>query len=257
MKDFKVGRHTVRVYDSIEELPMERFHKYNKMLLVDAGIGSDMSTFDAHIEKVVRYMRKGDGENASKELENLRQNVYLMQTEQSPRNLSFAVLVESIDGKACDDISDEGLERTRALLGDVKVREYATASAEVKKKIDAELTEYFPGQFNSVEEREYYDNMKRLVMTELEQITGGATDQGKDRIRELQDRLVLAVKPQEFTGREAVGVRHDKQYERMCLALAMNLNVDAKRMTVREYYVAVEFLNEIMKERQKAVAKRR
>ena len=257
MREFRIGRHTVSVYDSIEELPMVRFHKYNKMLLIDAGIGSDIASFDAHIEKVVRYMRKGDAENASKELENLRQNVFVVQTEQSPRNLSFACLVAKIDGKACDDISDEGLERTRALLGDVKVKDYATASAEVKKKIDAELTAYFPGQFNSVEEREYYDNMKRLVVTQLEQITDGVTEQGKDRITELQDRLVLAVKPQEFTGREAVGVRHDKQYERMCLALGMNLNVDAKAMTVMEYYVAGEFLNEMMKERQKAASKRR
>ena len=122
------------LYDSIEELPMVRFHKYNKMLLIDAGIGSDIQAFDAHVEKVVRYMRNGDAEDAAKELENLRQSVYVVQTEQSPRNLSFACLVAKVDGRDCDDISDEGLERTRALLSDVKVKEMATVRAEAKKK---------------------------------------------------------------------------------------------------------------------------
>ena len=122
------------LYDSIEELPMVRFHKYNKMLLIDAGIGSDIQAFDAHVEKVVRYMRNGDAEDAAKELENLRQSVYVVQTEQSPRNLSFACLVAKVDGRDCDDISDEGLERTRALLSDVRVKEMATVRAEAKKK---------------------------------------------------------------------------------------------------------------------------
>lgn len=255
MRELRIGRHKVSVYDSIEELPVVRFHKYNKMLLIDAGIGGDMQTFDAHIEKVVRYMRNGDMENATKEMENLRQNVYVVQTEQSPRNLSFAVLVAKLDGKDCDDISDEGLERTRRLLSDVKVGEMATVRAEVKKKIEDELTQYFPSLFSSVEEREYYDNMKRMAVAQLEQITEGEDEQRQERIKQLEDRLVLAVKPQTFVGRGAFGVQHDRQFERMCLMLSMNLNVNAKAMTVMEYYMASEYMAEIMKERQKLTAK--
>ena len=51
MKTVKIGEYTVEIYDAIDELPMLRFHKYNKMLLVDAGIGSDLQDFDTHIEK--------------------------------------------------------------------------------------------------------------------------------------------------------------------------------------------------------------
>lgn len=257
MREVRIGRHKVMLYDSIEELPMVRFHKYNKMLLIDAGIGSDIQAFDAHVEKVVRYMRNGDAEDAAKELENLRQSVYVVQTEQSPRNLSFACLVAKVDGRDCDDISDEGLERTRALLSDVRVKEMATVRAEAKKKIDAELTQYFPSLFSSVEEREYYDNMKRMAVAQLEQITDGESEKRTERIRELEDRLVLAVKPQVFVGRDAFGVQHDRQFERMCLMLAVNLNVNAKRMTVMEYYMASEYMAEITKERQKLTAKSR
>ena len=257
MREFRIGKHRVKVYDSIDDLPMARFHKYNKMMLVDAGIGSDMQAFDAHIEKVVRYIRNNDAENASKELENMRQNVYVMQSELSPRNLSFAALVAEVDGKACDDISDEGLERVRQLLNDAPVGETATVYAEAKKKIDEDLTLYFPSLFQSVEEREYYDNMKRRTVAVLDQIANGESEEGKKSIEKLTDRMVLAVKPRSFTGRDSFGVQHDKGYEKMCLMIASNIGVDAKRMTVLEYYTANEYLRDMAKERQKLTAKGR
>lgn len=46
MKNVPIKGMNVELYDSIEDLPIMRFHKYNKMLLVDAGVGSDLSDFD-------------------------------------------------------------------------------------------------------------------------------------------------------------------------------------------------------------------
>lgn len=117
--------------------------------------------------------------------------------------------------------------------------------------------EYFPAMFSNVEEREYYDNMKRLAVEKLGQIADGESEASKKRIGELEDRLVLAVKPKVFTGKDAFGVQHDKAYLKMCLMISSNLNVDAKSMTVVEYYTAGEYLNEMMKERKKALTKRR
>lgn len=57
MRKIVLAKHKVELYDSIDELPIVRFHKYNKMLLIDAGVGSDLSDWDAHMEKVVRYCR--------------------------------------------------------------------------------------------------------------------------------------------------------------------------------------------------------
>ena len=56
MRLLQLGKHKVELYDSIEDLPMMRFHKYNKMLLVDAGIGSDLNDFDRHIEKALWFL---------------------------------------------------------------------------------------------------------------------------------------------------------------------------------------------------------
>jgi hypothetical protein len=255
MRTVRLGKHQVSLYTSIDELPMERFHRYNKMLLIDAGIGSDITSFDAHIEKVVRYIRKGDRENAAKEMENMRQNVYIMLTEQSPQNLSFAALVAEIDDVEMNDLSDDGLERVRQMLEDAPRKDITAALQAVKKKIDEDLTLYFPSLFDSTDEKEYYDMMKRRAQMELEQITDGDSEERRARITELEDRMVTAVKPRTFTGRDAFGVQHDKAYMKMCLMISSNLNADATRMTVLEYYTASEYMHEMAKERQKAVAK--
>ena len=134
MKEVELNKHKVRVYDSIDELPIVRFHAYNRMLLVDAGIGSDISDFDSHIERVVAYIRKGENDNASKELNNLRQNVYMIMQGQSVRDLSFACLVKSIDGVPCDDLSPEGLEKVLKQLGGSTRKELDEVFHSVKKK---------------------------------------------------------------------------------------------------------------------------
>ena len=203
MREVRIGKHRVRLYDSIDDLPMERFHRYNKMLLIDAGLGSDISAMDAHVEKVVRFMRGGDIDSAAKELENLRQTVYLVQTEQSPRNLSFACLVAEVDGKDCNDLSEDGLEKVRLLLNDAPRGEVAETMSAAKKKIDDALVEYFPQLFVSPEEKEYYDMMKRRTVAMLEQIAEGETETRKKDIDVMTDRLVTAIKPKVFTGRTA------------------------------------------------------
>lgn len=257
MREVRIGKHRVRLYDSIDDLPMERFHRYNKMLLIDAGLGSDISAMDAHVEKVVRFMRGGDIDSAAKELENLRQTVYLVQTEQSPRNLSFACLVAEVDGKDCNDLSEDGLEKVRLLLNDAPRGEVAETMSAAKKKIDDALVEYFPQLFVSPEEKEYYDMMKRRTVAMLEQIAEGETETRRKDIDVMTDRLVTAIKPKVFTGRTAFGVQHDKGYEKMCLLISSTLGVDAKRMTVLEYYTANEYIKEMASERKKAASKRR
>ena len=58
MKEVELAGHKVRLFDSIDELPIVRFHKYNRFLLVDAGIGSDISDYDAHVERVIAYVAR-------------------------------------------------------------------------------------------------------------------------------------------------------------------------------------------------------
>ena len=101
--------------------------------------------------------------------------------------------------------------------------------------------------------REYYDTLKRLTVVSLEKITDGDTEERQKMIQDLRDRLVLFIKPKVFTGHDGVEVRHDKDFETMCLMLTKETGRDAKQMTVLEYYNAYEWLAKKAKnERKKA-----
>ena len=86
MKTVKIGKHTVELYDTIEELPVTRFHKYQKCLLVDCGIGSTIEDFDKHIEKARRFLMLNDPANAQKELENLHHLLQVIYKQYSIRH---------------------------------------------------------------------------------------------------------------------------------------------------------------------------
>lgn len=250
MKELTLNGHRVRIYDSIDELPMVRFHKYNHTLLVDAGIGSEIGDFDAHIERVVRYIRKGDNENAAKELDNLRQNVFMIMQGQSVKDLSFAVLVAEIDGEPQNDISQEGLQKVVELLSGATRKELADGYQSAKKKIDDELLLYFPALFDDVREREYFDIMKRHTILTLRMVTDGETEELKAEVEKLREKMVLYYKPQVFTGHDGLEVKHEKDYETMCLSITKETGRDAKAMTVMEFYNAYEYLQEKVRKTQ-------
>ena len=92
--------------------------------------------------------------------------------------------------------------------------------------------------------REYYDNVKRLTLANLSLITDGDSDKRRKEVEQLTERLVLYQKPKVFTGHDGLEVRHDKEFETMCLAITKETGLDAKRMTVLEYYNAYEYLRE-------------
>lgn len=252
MKKIKLKKHEVVLYDSIDELPIKRFHAYNRMLLVDAGIGSDIADFDHHVERIVRYHTKGDKENFAKEFENLRQNVYLIMNQQSPEHLSFACLVAKVDGKECNDLSADGLQRVLDLIGDVSRGEVTEAMASVKKKIDDELSLYFPALFDDVRTREYYDIVKRMTVNMLERVTDGDSKERREKAEALREQLLLFSKPRQFSGTKGVEVQHDKEFESMCLVISKETGVEAKNMNVMEFYNAYEYIKNEQKRQNKA-----
>ena len=76
MKNLIVNKKVVRVYDSIDEMPIVNFQKYNKYLLIDSGIGSDADDIDAHITRVAKFIKSNNAKKALQELQNMRQNIY-------------------------------------------------------------------------------------------------------------------------------------------------------------------------------------
>lgn len=252
MRKTRINGMVVEIYDSIEDLPIIRYHKYNKMLLVDAGVGSDLAAFDSHIEKAIRYINSNTPNMAAVELNNMRQNVLFIHSEVSPKNLAFAALVKSIDGKPYNDLSDDALHNLAKMFSEVPQSEITAHVEAVKKKIDEELTLYFPRLFDNAEVKEYYDILKKRTMAVLQSIIDGETGESAREIDNITGELITYFNPQAYIGPESVEVKHDRQFENMCLILSQNLHVDPKEFSVLSYYNAFEFVKEQNKKATKA-----
>ena len=249
----KIGKHTVEFYDTIEELPIVRFHKYQKLLLVDAGIGSDIAAFDQRIEKTRRFLMAGKPEQAQQELENMRQCVFLLQSGVNPKHRAFAALITKIDGQDCTDIGDDALAAITEKLNDVPESELTAQLEAVKKKIDGELTLYFPALFNDSDVKEYYDILRKRTLEILNGIVAGGDDPaGAEIVDKLTTALITYSNPKMFTGSDGVEIQFDRQFENLCLVLSEQLHVEPKKYSVLEFYNAFDFVKERAKQAEKA-----
>ena len=249
----KIGKHTVEFYDTIEELPIVRFHKYQKLLLVDAGIGSDIAAFDQRIEKTRRFLMAGKPEQAQQELENMRQCVFLIQSGVNPKHRAFAALVTKIDGQDCTDIGDDALAAITEKLNDVPESELTAQLEAVKKKIDGELTLYFPALFNDSDVKEYYDILRKRTLEILNGIVAGVDDPaGAEIVDKLTTALITYSNPKMFTASDGVEIQFDRQFENLCLVLSEQLHVEPKKYSVLEFYNAFDFVKERAKQAEKA-----
>lgn len=249
----KIGKHTVEFYDTIEELPIVRFHKYQKLLLVDAGIGSDIAAFDQRIEKTRRFLMAGKPEQAQQELENMRQCVFLIQSGVNPKHRAFAALVTKIDGQDCTDIGDDALAAITEKLNDVPESELTAQLEAVKKKIDGELTLYFPALFNDSDVKEYYDLLRKRTLEILNGIVAGVDDPaGAEIVDKLTTALITYSHPKMFTGSDGVEIQFERQFENLCLVLSEQLHVEPKKYSVLEFYNAFDFVKERAKQAEKA-----
>ena len=135
MKRLIINKKIIQVYDSIDEMPIINFQKYNKYLLIDSGIGSDIDDIDAHILKIAKYIKLNDNKKALQELQNMRQNMHMINSEISPKYLAFASLIYSIDGKVINDLSDSNLKNVLAEIKEIKHSKLVSILAWLKKKL--------------------------------------------------------------------------------------------------------------------------
>ena len=228
----------MRVYDSIDEMPIVNFQKYNKYLLIDSGIGSDADDIDAHIVKIAKFIKANNNKKALQELQNMRQNMYMVNNEISPKYLAFAALIHSMDGKEVNDLSDDGLKKLLQDLKDIKHSKVIDFLLWLKKKVTSELETYFPGDFVNPKKKEAYDKLKNRTLLVLDSIIN---DTDNTEQIELIDTMMLNMHtPKVFIGSESVEVKYDKQFESTCLLIAQKTNMDARKMTVLQFYNAID-----------------
>ena len=219
-------------------MPIVNFQKYNKYLLIDSGIGSDADDIDAHIVKIAKYIKSNNNKKALQELQNMRQNIYMVNNEISPKYLAFAALIHSVDGKEVNDLSDDGLKKLLQDLKEVKHSKVIDFLLWLKKKVTNELEIYFPGDFVNPKEKEAYDKLKTRTLLVLDSVINDTDN--SEQIDAIDTIMLNMHTPKTYMGSESVEVKYDKQFESTCLLIAQKTNMDARKMTVLQFYNAID-----------------
>lgn len=234
MKTVCLQGHTVKLYDSIDELPIVNFQKYNKCLLIDSGLGSDIDSIDSHIVNLAKYINSGDKKKAISELQNMRQNMHMIVSNVSPKHYAFAALIHSIDGVEQKDLSDNHLQELVDELSRVPNGILIDLLSALKKKLSTELETYFPNEFDSAREKEAYSKLKMRTILQLQEIAEG-TEKASE-IAEIDKFLFNLQKPKNFNGKDSEEIKYDKQFESACMIISQKTGLKAKSLNVLEFY---------------------
>lgn len=141
--------HEIEIFDSIQNLPILRFQKFNKYQMQSVEIGNSFEDYDNRTLKIIQFLKKDMKSDAIKELENRRQSYWNAMNEFTPKGKSFAVLVKRIDDVKYDLFAPDDLDRCLEHLNRIgfDIESSMTKLKEVKKKIEAELVVYYPKYF--------------------------------------------------------------------------------------------------------------
>lgn len=256
MKTVKLGSHTIDVFDAIEDLPIKRYQKFNKMLLIDAGLGSSIEDFMAHASRITAYIQAENKELALKEVRNLVQCVQLIYNGLDTKSAAFAALVYSIDGKVFDSVTDDSILEVQKILSDIESSGLIDEFSNIKKKLETELTTYFPDLFASSEVKEYYNLLKEKAIILSEQFKQKDFGYKAKELEELEAKILTFSDPSTFTGSKSLEIMTERQYQDSCLVLSKELNLVASKCTVLEFYNALMFVRDQQKEMKKKYGKK-
>lgn len=99
---------------------------------------------------------------------------------------------------------------------------------------------FFPKQFESSTNKEYFDRLRQIAILILDEIIEEKSNEND--IDKIQTIIVNLNNPSNFLGKENAEIEFDKNFDKMCVLLNQELNINAKALTVREFYSALEFL---------------
>jgi predicted CopG family antitoxin len=223
-------------------------------MLFDTGIGSDIDAIDQHIVRLARYM-KSDPKKATQELKNMRQAMFMINSEISPKNMAFAALIKSIDGNDVTDHSDENLKSIIAKINHTRQSFISKLIEQIKKKVHTELEVYFPTFFGlDASSKEVFNLMKKRTQLRLDTIQNG-TDHDAE-CEDILNQILDKYKPKSFDGDTSVEIEFDKTFESSCLLISQKSGSDPKKMTVMQYYNALETIKKQSEAEAKAYNKK-
>jgi len=252
----KINGNYVELYDSMESMNIMRYILYNRYVMIDAGIGSDMDSIVNHFANLQRFILKEDKENALKEMVNMRQNIIFAVNMSSMDFMAFACLVKSINGKKYPNkLSEDDIHE---IMEDLKSRDLTIGKmtewlGEVKKKLKTEQELFFPSMVNPLTSLEYFSLLKKRALLMLDKIDGEDTNED---IYVVEEQLYGTYTPKTYGGKDGEEVRYVKNFNETLISLSKYLGIDASNLTALEFYQGLELAKKEAKEHKKIMAKR-
>lgn len=250
MKEVKHNGNHFLIYDSIQELPCERFFQFNLQLALEAGIGGDINAIMARTGEMREWVRRGKKEEALQALNNLENAFNLLIQGVTPDTNAFVCLVKEANGTPVDDLSQSGMTRylsqwsKRGLtIGKVKA-----IVMELKKNFVFEVETFFPDENGSTGAKavERVNLLKRRTLTALRLIQGKVEPSELERF----DTLILEfLKPTIYSGPQGFEVRKINAFEDAIVIIRKELNIQGA-MTAHQFLKHSETVKAIIAARK-------
>ena len=97
---------------------------------------------------------------------------------------------------------------------------------------------YFGSFFDNTKEKEAYDLLRKRTSLVLESIINDINNAPSIDI--VDGYLLSMSKPKSYSGATNVEIQYNKQFESMCMLITQTVGMNAKTMTVFEFYTAID-----------------
>jgi hypothetical protein len=112
MKTLKIGvifKTEIKLYQDIDETPIDQYNFFNEYCLMDVQIGNTMADVDKRHTNLATLIAKKKTEEALQTLNNLYQTYWSAINKINHKSLCFGCMIHSVDGKEITDYSTESL----------------------------------------------------------------------------------------------------------------------------------------------------
>jgi len=246
---YKHGKHEIEIFDSIHNLQILRFQRFNKYQMQSVEIGNSFEDYDQRTMKALQFIKKGMNDEAIQELENRRQTVFNAFNEFTPLGKSFAILVKRIDGVVYDTFSPDDLDRCLNRLNEIGLtnQEAMLKLQEVKKKIETELVVYFPKYFPKNGNRELTTLRFRRVNTILDGIINKQIDD--ESVFEVEKMILENDKPHNWNVWVSGNMEKtlEVDFQKFAVSVIEHTKQDLEKLSTFTFYASVEHLTEKFK----------
>lgn len=244
---YKFKEHEIEVYDSIDELPIFRYQKFTKYQMMQNDIGDDFADYDARTQKGLDFLKKGMVNEAIQEFNNRRQMVFNAYNEFSAKGKALAVLVKRIDDKIYSDNKKPSPSDLDIVLNDLNNIGFDAKSTfetlkENGSKINQQLKFYFPKKFSSRSGQNYL----ALRIKRINQMVDSVIEQKEPDLHDIEKEILMNDLPNSWNIHDEGNLeRHSEiEFQKLVIAVAKNSNMNMDNMTVKEFYSAIEYLEE-------------